>query len=60
MINHIKNPNIFDNHRRQLMKLITEYNITLWLHHFSKTHTLNIKEKNIKRQFSKLILFKNQ
>jgi len=60
MIDHIKNQNIFDNHRSQLMKLITECYITLRFHHFSKMHTLNIKGKNIRRQFSKLILFKNQ
>lgn len=57
MIDHIKNQNIFD---CQLMKLIIEYYITLRLHHFSKMHTINIKGKHIRRQFSKLILFKNQ
>lgn len=59
MVHHIKNQNIFDNHRSQLMKLITEYYITLRLHHFSKTHSLNIKGKNIRRKLYKLILFNN-
>jgi len=60
IIDHIKNQNIFDNHRNQLIKLITEYYTRLRLHHFSRMHTLNIKGNNIRRKFSKLILFKNQ
>lgn len=60
MIDHIKNQDIFDNHRNQLMKLITEYYTRLRLHHFSRMHTLNIKGINTRRKFSKLILFKNQ
>lgn len=57
MIDHIKNQNIFDNHRSQIMKLITEYYTILRLHHFSKMHTLNIKGKNIRRQFKKLYYY---
>jgi len=49
MIDHIKNQNIFDKHRSQSMKLITEYYTTLWLHHFSKMHIL--KEKTSEDNF---------
>jgi len=60
MKNHILNQDPFDNHRSQLLKLIIDYYITLRLNHFAKMYSLSITSKNIRRNYTKLILFKNQ
>lgn len=60
MKDHLFNQDVFDNHRSQLLRLIIDYYITLRLHHFGKMHTLSITGKNVRRNYTKLILFKNQ
>lgn len=60
MLNHILTQDIFDNHRTQLIKLIIEYYITLRMHHYVKQHSQATTGKNIRRNNTKLILFKNQ
>ena len=58
MMDHILTQDIFDNHRIQLIKLILEYYIELRI--YVKLHTQQITGKNIRRNYTKLILFKNQ
>jgi len=60
MKDHLLNQDLLDNHRSQLLRLIIDYYVTLRLHNFSKMHTLSITGKNIRRNCTKFILFKNQ
>jgi len=60
MKNHILNQDVFNNHRSQLIYLIIRHYVNIRLHHFAKMHTLSITKKNIRRNMTKLILFKNQ
>jgi len=60
MLNHILNQDIFDNHRTQLIKIIIEYYITLRMHQYVKQHSQSTTGKNIRRNYTKFILFKNQ
>lgn len=60
MLIHILSQDIFDNHRTQLIKLIIEHYLTLRMHHYVKQHSQATTGKNIRRKYTKLILFKNQ
>ncbi|KAL5239301.1 hypothetical protein ACI65C_006711 [Semiaphis heraclei] len=60
MKTHILNQDPLDNHRSQLLNIIINFYITLRMHHYAKMHTLSITGKNVRRNLTKLILFKNQ
>jgi len=60
MKTHILNQDPLDNHRSQLLNIIMNFYITLRMHHYAKMHTLSITGKNVRRNLTKLILFKNQ
>lgn len=59
MKNHILDQDVINSHRSQLIHLIIRHYVTIRLHHFAKMHTLSITKKNIRRNMTKLILFKN-
>jgi hypothetical protein len=58
MINHIKQQIVIDNHRAQLIKLISKIYVNLRIHHECKKATQ--MHDNIRRKFNKIILFRNQ
>jgi len=60
MRQHIYHQDPFDNHRSQLMKLIIELYVSLRLNHIAKLHSIATTGKNVRRNLTKIILFKNQ
>jgi hypothetical protein len=60
MTNHIKNQPILDNHRIQLIKIISKIYLTLRIHYECKK-TAEARNKNkIRSELNKVVLFKNE
>lgn len=60
MIEHIMEQNFLDNHRVQLIKLISSVFLKLRLHHEAKVTSLEKEKAHIRQKYTKLILFANQ
>jgi len=60
MKQHIYHQDPLDNHRSQLMKLIIEHYISLRLNHIARMHSIQMTGKNVRRNLTKVVLFKNR
>jgi hypothetical protein len=58
MNNHVMSQDVIDNHRSQLQTLIVENYMKIRLCHESKI--ISQKDENVRRKYTKLILFKHQ
>jgi hypothetical protein len=58
MNNHVMSQDVIDNHRSQLNTLIVENYMKIRLCHESKI--ISQKDENVRRKYTKLILFKHQ
>jgi hypothetical protein len=57
---HMFDSAITDNHLFALIKLISENYAKIYLYHLGKKQTAKITGKKLRKQLTKLILFKNQ